>query len=394
MGVRTARDDTFHGKIREEQAAMETPRISPTNPAISKLAFSEESPLEYQLKAEFVEHDPRTIFPFLEYAVAALFYHAEQAEQHHTAQAQLMSGLSGPSAWTFQRRLSFARIFQKVEHEHTTILEVVAVRNMLSAVNYILEDTIYERQPPNLDGALQAVAKVGHLEVAQRLLKAGANPRGSTGLGTNALHIGCEYGHSSVVYTLLANGADVESSNVFGWRALHWACEKGHPDVLQLLLNAHADIEAKTQDGESALLIATRTGNMAIFNMLLSAKAMIEVSDHFGRTPVHQAVRFHHNAIVRILLNQNINLIAHDTAGFTVLDVARNRWNKEAGRMLVAKGARYSKERARWMSLSHSLFRDIPDDLPDRTMTASPLPSHRPASRSPYPIQRLFSGSP
>lgn len=389
MGVQPARDDTSHRTTSQDQTAMETLKIAPIAPAMLNVALSRKSSLESQLKADFEEHDPRTTLPFLDYAVTALFHHAEQAEQRNVAQTQLISELSGPSAWTFQCWLSFAMIFQNprldVENGHTTILEVVAVRNMLSAVNYILEDTIYERQCSNLDLALRAVARVGHREVAQRLLKAGASPRGSDGLGKTALHVGCEYGHVSIVQELLASDADVDFSTIFGWRALHWASEKGHLDVLQLLLNAHADVEATNQDGETPLIIAARTGNTAIFSILLSVKSMIGIGDHFGRTPLHQAVRFHHNAIVRILLDQNVNVNARTSDGLTVLDVALIFLNQEAEHMLLAKGAKVSKA-SRILDDIFTLWNPNPiAGFPDRSMTAS---------LNPYQMQGALFESP
>lgn len=120
----------------------------------------------------------------------------------------------------------------------------------------------------------------GQLDVAERLLAAGASveARGATGL--SPLVIAVWHGDVPMVEWLLARGAKVDgvSSNGFGtgYTPLLAAIEDGRAEVVKVLLASGADVARVDEEGRSAVVYAAVSidrGTTAIVDMLLAAGA-------------------------------------------------------------------------------------------------------------------------
>ena len=133
----------------------------------------------------------------------------------------------------------------------------------------------------DMDCALVAASRAGHLPLVERLLAAGANVHAD---GDEALLCASENGHVDVVECLLAAGA---TSNY----ALAVASEHGHLRVVERLLDAGANVHALN---DRALKIASSLGHLAVVNRLLAAGANIHgdyayalgVACRYGHLPV------------------------------------------------------------------------------------------------------------
>lgn len=60
-------------------------------------------------------------------------------------------------------------------------------------------------------------------------------------LGQTPLMIVSGLGHTQIVEALLDAGADIHASTVTGWTPLTYAVNENHPDVIRLLLSRGAD---------------------------------------------------------------------------------------------------------------------------------------------------------
>lgn len=133
----------------------------------------------------------------------------------------------------------------------------------------------------------------GSATLIEMLLKAGADPNTATPEGESALMIAARTGIASAVKILLAHGADPNSKEGYrGQSALMWAASEGHLQAVEALLEGGADIKARSTQGWTALLFAARDGRMEVVRALLDAGADANESlERPGRAPGGQSTR-------------------------------------------------------------------------------------------------------
>lgn len=102
--------------------------------------------------------------------------------------------------------------------------------------------------------ALQKASYAGHVEVAQRLLEAGASVNAAGRYGRSSLHRACVRGHVDCAKLLLKYGADVRAVNKGGWGSLHYAAYACQADCVALLLEAGADPNFADRQGRTPLV--------------------------------------------------------------------------------------------------------------------------------------------
>ncbi|NND88533.1 MAG: ankyrin repeat domain-containing protein, partial [Flavobacteriaceae bacterium] len=86
--------------------------------------------------------------------------------------------------------------------------------------------------------ALMGVAFKGHTEVAQILLKSGANPNVTNFNGATALIFATTFSHPDIVKLLLEAGADKTIADDRGNTALDHAKMQGKKAIIELLESA------------------------------------------------------------------------------------------------------------------------------------------------------------
>ena len=106
------------------------------------------------------------------------------------------------------------------------------------------------------------------------------------------LHNACSYGHFEVAELLVKNGANVNVTDLWKFTPLHEAAAKGKYDIVKLLLQHKADPSKKNRDGHTPLdlvkdndhylidllkgdfspLDAAKKGNLTRFMRLLTAE--------------------------------------------------------------------------------------------------------------------------
>ena len=143
------------------------------------------------------------------------------------------------------------------------------------------------------------------------------------GEGITALQLSCSLGHLDVINTLIAAGADIDLGNQYEKTPLYMASLQGHVDVVSVLLEHGADInKASPNDGRSPFFAAADQGNVEVVRILAERGADINKADNIGRTPLHVAIQHRHVDIVRILVEKGVDMDKIDYNGYIPLITA------------------------------------------------------------------------
>jgi len=126
----------------------------------------------------------------------------------------------------------------------------------------------------------------GSAALVNLLLKAGAKPDTPIGTGETPLMTCARTGAVDAVRALLVRGADVNAKEPAQHQtALMWAAAEQHANVLQTLVEARADLTAHTKSGFTALHFAARAGDMDSVRTLLAAGVDVNVRSQADPEP-------------------------------------------------------------------------------------------------------------
>jgi uncharacterized protein len=181
----------------------------------------------------------------------------------------------------------------------------------------------------------------GSAAMVDKLLKAGANPNVAQVTGETPLMTCSRTGNGEAVKTLIAHEANVNASeNWKGQTPLMWAAAEKHPDAVLLLLARGADVHARSKTGFTALLFAAQQGSIETAQALLAAGADVKEADPSGMTPLLIAAASGQGAFATFLLDQKADMNAADQRGYTALHYAAASRNlQELLKGLLAHGA-------------------------------------------------------
>ncbi len=193
--------------------------------------------------------------------------------------------------------------------------------------------------------ALVVAAHSGHAAMALHLLEAGADPN-AMGSGYAALHIAVRRGDLELVRALLARGSDAGARLVkptparrlsddvglarplVGTTPLWLAASFGHAEIVRLLAAAGADVTAAANDGTTPLMAAigrNPAAALAAATHLVQAGADVNAADENGNTALHRAASSGFDAVVRLLAEKGAGLEARNRQGATPLMLTRAR---------------------------------------------------------------------
>lgn len=130
---------------------------------------------------------------------------------------------------------------------------------------------------------LHEAAKRGDVEIAQKLIAAGADLDAVDEGGNTPLSVAASRGRLEMVQCLLAKGAGADIVESFGSAPLHAACEFGHGECVEALLASGANAEIE-QSSMTALLAASRARSLACVQALARRGANLDATDRDGNT--------------------------------------------------------------------------------------------------------------
>lgn len=145
--------------------------------------------------------------------------------------------------------------------------------------------------------------------------------------GDTALHLALKDGaieeRLQVAQRLLCAGANLNAVNENGETPLFKACCSNQIEVVHFLLKAGADVTISTTLHQtSPLHIASMKGYLEIVNLLLASEAQINQKDAIGTTPLFRAVQFGQLEVVRFLLKKGADVHVRDNLGQTAIGFA------------------------------------------------------------------------
>ncbi|KAL8773658.1 MAG: hypothetical protein Q9209_001424 [Squamulea sp. 1 TL-2023] len=238
----------------------------------------------------------------------------------------------------------------------------------------------------------------GHKAVAQLLLQHGANARIDSRDGT-PLHLCAERAYLDIADLLLKSGADPNARDEIGVTPLHIAIgEIDSPEsadyeqrfkVVELLLEHKANPNPQDEEGLTPLHVAlvvyhnTKSADyeqrFKVIELLLEHKADPNPQDKEGMTPLHAALLVYHNTksadyqqflkMLELLLKYEADLDITDKTERTLLSYAIDGEYIALARYLISKGCDVNvkvcwegKAKVLW---SHSVLRDALEFAPD-----------------------------
>jgi ankyrin repeat protein len=157
--------------------------------------------------------------------------------------------------------------------------------------------------------------------------------------GATALHWAVEQDDLEIAQLLVRAGANARATSRYGVTPLYAACQNGSRPMIELLLEAGADANTATA-GETSLMTAARTGAVDALTLLLARGADVNAKEPWQRqTALMWAAAENHAPAVKLLIRHGADLTPRSANGFTALLYAVRAGSFDAVKALVAAGA-------------------------------------------------------
>jgi ankyrin repeat protein len=310
-------------------------------------------------------------FPFLEYAVHNVLYHADAAEGGGISEADFLD------SFPLSRWVKLDNLFEKHEvrrhTERVSLLYLLAELNMANLIGVIGSvsrciDVEAERYGCPLFAAA-AMSSEKALEVCMKsieVLQADSNPIAAVGeqqsqhktaqrtarrdfvySRAKAFLLGAaELGHDGVLALLIKSGRfRVDSKDSKDRTVLWWASRNGCEMSARLLLAADsAMVNSKDKDNKPPLFIAAEQGNQAVMEVLLDKGADVNAEGGIYGNALYAASAGGHKEVATLLLDKGADVNAEGGIYGNALYAASAGGHKEVATLLLDKGADVNAE--------------------------------------------------
>ncbi|KAF5010322.1 hypothetical protein FDECE_3527 [Fusarium decemcellulare] len=306
-------------------------------------------------------------FPFLEYAVQNVLYHADAAEGGGVSQCSFLRAFQLQVVdW-----IKYDNLFEKHQvRRHTpeaSLLYILSEHNLPNLVAIHPSNlSCFEAEDERYGPPLLAALATGSHEAVYALLKAQAktqplisplhtlceqylrdgNRRSDIGRDFNFSQRRCilshlaEIGEEILIAFVLALGehsVDIKSRDKNQWTPLIYASKKGYKAIVRMLLDKGVAIETVGMTRRTPLSYAAENGHEATVQLLLDNGAAIEAAN--SRTPLSYAAENGHKATVQLLLDNGAAIEAANELDRTPLLYAAENGHKATVQLLLDNGA-------------------------------------------------------
>ncbi|KAM0131620.1 hypothetical protein ACHAO1_007221 [Botrytis cinerea] len=374
---------------------MKYPFLNTTHPqaGIPPTQRSKEAQSRFQEKI-------KSRFPFLDYSVSNILYHANLAQQNYIEQADFLATFP-TRLWVFVNNYFENHEIRRYT-ESVTTLYLLSERNLASLIRICPRknscfDVEEQRYGPSIFAAL---ATESH-EAVHALLEIESEtypsnslvyglwkqyfPNGIKGVnigrsfayprkrdirsylsdndleipliiilglekyigkldegiegGENLLFRAIGRGQDIVARFLLESGAGVNCMNKNMDTPLFKAAGCGNVSIVKLLLEKGAEIDCRDSQNYTPLIIATLKGHLDIVKLLLETGAEIDCRNSINQTPLITATLEGHLDIVKLLLEKGAEINFRDFINYTPLTTATLKGHLDIVRLLLETGA-------------------------------------------------------
>lgn len=172
---------------------------------------------------------------------------------------------------------------------------------------------------------IAAGSKPGEDQVANLLLDKGASANAKTHYGLYALTSACTYGNLDLAQRLLKMGAEHTPSDV-GWPPAIAAAGSGNLALLQLIEKSGADLNRPLalKNGFTALHHAVRNGQTDICAYLISKKVNLNAMNNEGNTPLHMAAERDQTEICKLLIKAGAQPSLENVSGKIASELSKD----------------------------------------------------------------------
>ena len=237
-----------------------------------------------------------------------------------------------------------------------------------TSIDILLRDRPpFEVEDGNGITPLMSACIFGHVLLATRLIRHGADVRAKNSSGQTALFVAANRGMAPMISLLVNYGAELEVKNCQGFTPLLSAAfvPSDPSETVGQLIRAGADKEATIDEGLfRPLHLAIRSSNEACVTCLLESGADVEARDIYGWRPLHIAARHGQSQTVKMLLSRNANIEVLAGDGSRPLHIAARFGQLEIIELLLEYGADPTAKTRMWMGSKPSdvtFFDSVPD---------------------------------
>ncbi len=153
--------------------------------------------------------------------------------------------------------------------------------------------------------ALHKAVKLNDVETVQKLMKFGI-VNVANALGYTPLHSAAYAGHVEIAEILIKAGADVNAQTKLGKTPLWWAADQRHAKMVELLLRSGADANIRcnaSHGGSTPLYPAVWRGSRDIVEMLIPHISDLNEPAAWCKTYLQVAISNNHTDIASLLSN-------------------------------------------------------------------------------------------
>jgi ankyrin repeat protein len=337
-------------------------------PAVSSdLGFSKELSNASKEEATAVRESTTVLFPFLEYAVRNLLYHADVAEGSSISQATFIQRFPLADWIKINNLLETHNVRRHTEK--VSLLYILAEGNMSNLIRgHPSIQSCFEGEEERYGSPFFAALATRSEEAVRTFLEAqlvNQSPGSSlSGLynqhcqdnssqhqfGRNfkyskkrtMLSYLAELGNEIMFAAALKSGqVKVNLTDSSGRTPLSWAAEKGNEGVVKLLLDTdQVEVDLKDSSGRAPLLWAAEKGNEAVVKLLLdTGRVEVDLKDSFGQTPLSWAAEKGHEGVVKLLLDTGrVEVDLKDSSDRTPLSCAAKNGHEAVVKLLLDTG--------------------------------------------------------
>ena len=147
--------------------------------------------------------------------------------------------------------------------------------------------------------------------------------------GVTLLMLAMTYGHAELAEALLRRGADVSLQSSNGGTALSLAALNGREKMVELALRHGVEVDQKKSNGVTALMDAAYRGHERIVDTLIRHGAEIDMQANKDDTALMAAALGNHPAVVLRLLLAGADMTLRSSGGRTALQYAKEKGHGE-----------------------------------------------------------------